>query len=264
MAMWIPTAEQCGCEEAEKERVRAAAEERRRSDEMLRREAELRMQRRINGIFRNSGIKGRWVNQTFDSFQLDDNNRSAFEKVKRYADSFSSDMLPEVRDERHIIPPKKERNGLFITGSYGTGKTHLAAALANQLIGQGIPVICMTMVDLLSRIRESFDRRDRFSEEEILRTYVSCPLLVIDDLGSEQPTEWGINQIFRIINARYEAYMPIVITTNYSGGELVERMTLEERGRGTLYDKKTAEKTLDRLQGVCIGINMEWPSWRLR
>ncbi len=81
---------------------------------------------------------------------------------------------------------------------------------------------------------------------------------MIDDIGSEQPSEWSASKIFAIINARYEAYMPTVITTNYSGEELERRMTPDGG------DDRNAKKTLDRLKETCVGIDMTWQSWRVR
>ena len=146
-----------------------------------------------------------------------------------------------------------------MAGGYGTGKTHLAAAIANQLISEGTACICMTMIDLLDRIRETYKAAGSDVDEAyILSQYEDVPLLIIDDIGSEQPTEWGVSKIFAIINARYEGYMPTIITTNYSGPELVQRMTPESG------DSRNAEKTLDRLKETCVGIDMTWESWRAR
>lgn len=152
-------------------------------------------------------------------------------------------MRPVKSDRNHVTPPEIERNGLFMAGGYGTGKTHLAAAIANQLISEGTACICMTMIDLLDRIRETYKAAGSDVDEAyILSQYEEVPLLIIDDIGSEQPTEWGVSKIFAIINARYEGYMPTIITTNYSGPELVQRMTPESG------DSRNAEKTLDRLE----------------
>ncbi len=141
--------------------------------------------------------------------------------------------------------------------------TNLATAISNQLIREGIPVICMTMIDLLARIKQTFDRSDEATEAEIMKIYEEVPLLVIDDIGSEQPSEWGSTKIFAIINARYEAYMPTIVTTNYAGDELIRRMTpIGPNGRP--MDSRNAEKTLDRLKEMCVGIEMNWESWRPR
>lgn len=161
-------------------------------------------------------------------------------------------MRPVKNDRNHVTPPEIERNGLFMAGGYGTGKTHLAAAIANQLISEGTACICMTMIDLLDRIRETYKAAGSDVDEAyILSQYEDVPLLIIDDIGSEQPTEWGVSKIFAIINARYEGYMPTIITTNYSGPELVQRMTPESG------DSRNAEKTLDRLKETCVGIGYD-------
>jgi DNA replication protein DnaC len=121
----------------------------------------------------------------------------------------------------------------------------------------------MTMIDLLARIKQTFDRSDNTTEAEVMKIYEEVPLLVIDDMGSEQPSEWGSTKIFAIVNARYEAYMPTVITTNYAGDELVRRMT-PTGPNGRLLDSRNAAKTVDRLNEMCIGIVMNWDSWRSR
>lgn len=165
-------------------------------------------------------------------------------------------MAPTKGRGGKVEPPQKERNGLFLIGGYGTGKTHLAAAIANQLLQTGTPVICMTMIDLLARIRETFDSRREGTEAQVMRLYADVPLLIIDDLGSEQPTEWGCTTIFSIINARYEAYMPTIVTSNCGADELVQRMTPRDA------TDRNAQKTVDRLREMCVAVHMDWPSWR--
>lgn len=259
--LWLDEPEHCDCERAkaywtEQERLKKEAEKAKQKQEAVE-----RMQRRIAKLVKDSGIRGRFTNRTFDKFEVNDVNRKAYEKCKRYADSFNI-MLPEKDKRGNVTPPKKECNGLFITGSYGTGKTHLACSIANQLMCGGVPVICMTMIDLLTKIKSSFDANDGATEADIMRLYEEIPLLVIDDIGSEQPTEWGSTRIYSIINARYEAYMPTIVTTNYTGEELIRRMTPTYGGK--LGDMRNAEKTLDRLREMCVGIEMYWGSWRTR
>lgn len=256
--IWFKEPERCTCEMAQAYwadvDARKAAEEKAEED----RQKEDRIRARVNRLFKDSGIRGRFRNRTFEKFEVTPENKKAYGVTKRYADSFP-ERLPKNDERGNVTPPAIERNGLLIVGSYGTGKTHLATAIANQLIMTGTPVIAMTMIDLLARIKQSYDGDESDNEADIMRIYEEVPLLIIDDIGSEQPTEWGITRIYAIINARYEAYMPTIVTTNYGTDELIRRMTPGGYGKG---DSRNAEKTLDRLKEMCEGVEMYWDSWR--
>jgi len=251
-----PEPERCTCpetiaywEQYDREKAERKVEERRK--------VQAATQARINRLFKDSGMRGRFQNRTFDRWEITEQNRRVFATCKKYADSFDI-MLPTKGRDGRLQPPEKERNGLFIVGGYGTGKTHLAAAIANQLMKGGMPVICMTMIDLLARIRETYDKGGSGTEAQVMRLYPDVSLLIIDDLGSEQPTEWGSTTIFSIINARYEAYMPTIVTSNCGAGELVQRMTPRDA------TDRNAQKTVDRLREMCVAIQMDWPSWRTK
>lgn len=254
--MWSPQPERCTCKEATEYWEQKDREEAEKKEAEERRKKEAAIQARITKLIRDSGMKGRFQQRTFERWEMTERNRRAFGTCKRYADGF--DLMRPGRDENgRAKPPEKERNGLFLIGGYGTGKTHLAAAIANQLLQSGTPVICMTMIDLLARIRETYDRNDA-TEAQVMRLYQDVPLLIIDDLGSEQPTEWGSTMIFSIINARYEAYMPTIITSNCGADELVQRMTPKDA------TDRNAQKTVDRLREMCVAVQMDWPSYRTK
>lgn len=256
--IWFSEPERCTCEKATAYWAEVDAKKEAERIEQERREKAARLQAKVNKLFKESGIRGRFQNRTFDRFVVNKENRKAFTVAKKYADTFF-DRLPGKDERGTPIPPAIERNGLLMIGSYGTGKTHLSTAIANQLISAGVPVIAMTMIDLLARIKQSYDGTDSANEAEIMKVYEEIPLLIIDDIGSEQPTEWGITRIYAIINARYEAYMPTIITTNYSTPELIQRMT-PNYGKGG--DSRNAEKTIDRLMEMCECVEMFWESWR--
>jgi DNA replication protein DnaC len=117
-----------------------------------------------------------------------------------------------------------QTNGwLVIQGGYGCGKTHLAAAIANQTVAAGVPTLYLTVPDLLDWLRASYDDaasnfEERFDEIREVR------LLVLDDFGSQSATPWAQEKVFQILNHRYVGRLPTVITTNEDLDELDGRI----------------------------------------
>ena len=103
---------------------------------------------------------------------------------------------------------------LLMVGTYGCGKTHLAAAIANQCLREGKPVLFLNTPDLLDYLRETFAPATGVSYSERFDEIRTAPVLVLDDLGTESPTPWATEKLYQIINYRYNARLPTVITTN--------------------------------------------------
>jgi DNA replication protein DnaC len=125
---------------------------------------------------------------------------------------------------------------LVLTGGYGCGKTHLAAAIANATIAAGNRALFITVPDLLDHLRSSYAPGD--AEEEFGGRFDdirNTPLLVLDDLGTESPTPWAIEKLYQLLNHRYNAHLPTVITTNHSLEDL------ELRLRSRLFDPDVCE-----------------------
>ncbi len=231
--------EPCECAEAQRERLeneKRAAEEKRIADEAAERR---RKQERIDRMIGQSGIGRRFQMRTFDNFVCTtDGQRKCFEIAKEYADGFKAHA--------------QIGEGLFFAGTVGTGKTHLAAAIAIKLLNDGVPVIFRTGIDVFADIRKAYDG-GRVSESDITETYKTVDLLVIDDLGKEKMTEWAASMLFGIINARYEKMLPTIITTNLDTEAL----------RRTLGDEQTrAQAIISRLQETSIVVTMVWSDYR--
>ena len=150
----------------------------------------------------SSNLGARFSNRTFGNFEVR-RDRNAYNSCAAYAnreDIFSSN-----------------RNSLLIFGGYGTGKTHLAAAISNELIDRGIPVLFGTFADHLEHIREEFDKTGK---RQYLSLMKNTSMLVLDDVGKERLTDWAKEVLFNVINFRYEHKLPFILTTNYNEQQL--------------------------------------------
>ncbi len=103
---------------------------------------------------------------------------------------------------------------LLFYGGYGCGKTHLAAAIANALLQQGREVIFVTVPDLLDHLRAAYAPDSPTSYDERFERVRTVDVLILDDLGTESATPWALEKLFQLLNHRYLAQAPTVITTN--------------------------------------------------
>ena len=113
---------------------------------------------------------------------------------------------------------------LVLTGPSGCGKTHLAAAIANKCLAQGIPAFFAVVPDLLDHLRATFRPDSDIDYDDLFEQVRNAPLLVLDDLGTQSSTPWAQEKLFQIINHRYNARLPTVVTTNLAVEELDERL----------------------------------------
>jgi DNA replication protein DnaC len=242
--IWRPDPPRCDCEQAQarwREYDRQEAERKAAEEEEKRRAA---MQRKIQRLLGQSGIKRRFQQRTFPNFRQDTAGRAKNYRIaKEYADNFA---LHRARGD-----------GLYIEGTNGTGKTHLAAAIALQLINEGIPVICKTSSDLLLDIKKSFDGEGA-RESEVLDIYKRVDLLIIDDLGKEQCSDWSMSTLYSILNDRYEDMKPTIVTTNYNADNLARALT--PRG----FDDTKIVAIISRLRETSTVMTMAWADIRGR
>ena len=240
ITVWLEP-DRCQCDKAQAYWGKYDQEQVRIAKEKVEAEERAKMQARIDRLLGKSGIKKRFLTRTFENFTVDKVNQKAYETAKAYAERFQDF--------------KEKGDGLYFVGSFGTGKTHLAAAISLYLINKGIPVICKTLIDMLGEVRKTFDDDSRVSEYEMLNLYKTVDLLVVDDLGKESPSEWTLATFYAILNERYEACLPTIITTNYNDQELIER--LSRKG-----DIKTAGAIVSRLHEMCYSVEMNWKDRR--
>lgn len=111
-------------------------------------------------------------------------------------------------------------DGLLFYGSYGIGKSHLATAIANRWLGR-LGLLYISCPDLLMELREAMNGRGDRSRLAVAR---EVPLLILDDIGAEKPSDWVQETLFVLVNYRYEHKLPTIMTTNCSMEELEARL----------------------------------------
>jgi DNA replication protein DnaC len=113
---------------------------------------------------------------------------------------------------------------VFSSVAYGNGKTHLAAAIANQVADQGEGVLFVVVPDLLDHLRASFNPETGVRYDKRFEEIKTAPLLVLDDLGTESATAWAQEKLHQLFNHRYHAQLPTVITSAKAVDELEPRL----------------------------------------
>lgn len=103
---------------------------------------------------------------------------------------------------------------LLITGTYGCGKTHLAAAITVTLTERGQSVLFQVVPDLLDHLRATFSPRSPVTFDQLFQDVREAPCLVLDDMGAQNATPWALEKLYQVLNHRYNNRMPTVITTN--------------------------------------------------
>jgi len=114
---------------------------------------------------------------------------------------------------------------LIFQGVNGCGKTHLAAAIANYRLAQGKPAFFVVVPDLLDHLRSTFSPDSKISYDEFFEKIKETPLLILDDFGEQSATSWAQEKLYQLINYRYNARLPMVVTTCLSLDEIETRIS---------------------------------------
>lgn len=198
--------------------------------ELMRREA------RVAALREKSGLSRRLKGYTLASFKpfVSPSATKAVERVEDYLG----------RWEEH----RETGRGLYLCGGVGTGKTHLAVAVMNELIRRKrVPALFVTVPDLLGNLRRAYSKDSGRNLDEWLDAVKNADLLLLDDLGSERPTDWAKELLFMVVNHRYLEALPTIFTSNIGPKDLAAHLD---------------ERTASRIISMCGWVSLEGEDYR--
>lgn len=199
-----------------------------------------------------SGMKTKQQSFFLDKIKPIEGQQEAYKAAVAFVERFSKD--------RHTT-------GILFSGGVGSGKTFITAAVANAVIdmchisdddaeraGKGIadrkytPVRFTSTVELLEQLKATYNAGSGTeTAQNITDRLKKAPLLVLDDMGAEKPSEWVSERLFEIVDYRYNEELPVIITTNATPQELKQ---------------KIGERSFDRLREMCVFIPVTAKSQR--
>ena len=178
-------------------------------------------------------------------FAQDNGANPQMKHARFYADNFDTLLSENI--------------GYLLWGSVGTGKSFFAACIANALMEKEIPVRMTNFAAVLNDLSGSFEGRNAY-----IARLCRYPLLILDDFGMERGTEYGLEQVYNVIDSRYRSGKPLIVTTNLILDELQHpqdtphariydrllEMCAPILFTGTNFRRQTAQSKLDKLKTI--------------
>lgn len=207
---------------------RCKAEAQRREEQREQQEKEMAA---IRALKKQSLMDERLRSATFATFRVTKENAWNLKLCRRFAEHFD-----EMLDKNQ---------GLLFYGDVGTGKTFSAACIANYLLERRVPVVMTSFVKLLDSMKGFRDE-----DESLIVRLNKAKLLIIDDLGAERGTDTALEKVYNIVDSRYRADRPIILTTNLSMEEMKENLDIRYT------------RIYDRIFEMCYPMQFTGRSWR--
>lgn len=229
----------CKCNIVEYEKYMKEEDQQNKEREKEKKRIEMEdKQIKLDKLKKYSMMDQNFLNSTFENWELTKTPQNIKEIGLKYVAKWE-----EIRSKN---------NGLLIWGVPGNGKSYLSFCIANALLEQYIPVIAISTIGLLNRIKDTYKKWGKEGETEIINSLNNASLLVLDDIGAEANTDWTKEKLYEIIDTRYRSHKPTIATTNLNPDELRIKLTgLDE-----------IDRTYDRLIEMCTPMELKGESKR--
>jgi len=202
-----------------------------------------------------AGIPKKYEECTLDSFTTDFHG----------ANPSLSTALRRARQFVEAYPVDTGGKGLLFVGSNGIGKTHLAVGVLQRLIRErGAHGLFCDYRELLKKIQNSYNPQVQATELDLLNPICNAEVLVIDDLGTQKPSDWVWDTVAYILNTRYNGNLSTVVTTHFAdqpagAGDLTD---VQRAAREQTLGDRIGNSMRSRLAEMCLKIEMSGNDFR--
>jgi DNA replication protein DnaC len=175
---------------------------------------------------------------------------SALEKAMTFCSGY-----PHLADDEGL--------GLLFCGDNGVGKTHLAVAVLRELVSaKGARGQFWDFHELIREIKSSYDPETKTTELQVLEPVIETDVLLLDDLGAWKMTDWMNDTLFSILNSRYMAKRPTIITTNFQDVAREQALAADPLRRREFLVERIGQRLRSRLMEMCAVITINGPDRR--
>lgn len=201
---------------------------------------------RFDQLLQSHKVNPNILKATFDSLEQDESRGEAIYEAFSYCEQFENG-LPDY--------------GLYLYGSYGVGKSYIAGAIANYLIRLGIDCFMAYMPDLVVEINASIDNK---TTHKLVEVFKRVKVLILDDIGAENLSQWSRDEIFgAILNERVANGLPTIYTSNKTLDELKNHLSNTRKGG---YEPDRAARIMERIENYAkpikiVGKNRRKRNW---
>ncbi len=208
----------------------------RKAEDLLEAERARKIERMetIKRLKSSSLMDEKFADCTFDNVGINADNARQVKICRRYAEKFREMLL--------------RNQGMLFYGPVGTGKTHLACCIGNELMSKLYSVHATSFIKILAQSK-SFNGDE---ENLYIKRMNAADLLIIDDLGAERSTDYALEIVYNVIDSRYRTKKPMIVTTNLSIYDM--RNTVDVRYK----------RIYDRIFEVCYPVEFTGKSWRTK
>jgi len=203
---------------------------------------------RPDRLLQRANIPSRYAHCELENFDVMPSPDRSIEKAKLAAEKFVEEY------------PMSQSFGLLFMGPQGVGKTHLAVGIIKELIrSKSVQCLFCTFPELLKEIQNSYNPVSQASELSLLQPILETEVLVLDELGAQNPSSWVRDEVSYVLNYRYNENKVTILTTNFKDEE--ERKDVKSGITDTLSER-IGVRMRSRLFEMCKTIKMDGNDFR--